>query len=93
MPTIRPFEALACGLPLICSPWEDAENLFTPGEDYLIARDGAEMQRHLRAVLNDDALAARLAARGRETVLAKHTCGHRADELLTILAELGTGGL
>ena len=93
VPTIRPFETLACGLPLVCSPWEDAEGLFTPGEDYLIARDGDEMKRHLRAVLDDDALAARLAARGRETILAQHTCGHRADELLTILAELGTGGL
>lgn len=28
IPTIRPFEAMACGIPLICSPWEDSENLF-----------------------------------------------------------------
>jgi len=33
IPTIRPFEALACGIPLIMSPWNDAENLFTPGRD------------------------------------------------------------
>ncbi|MFH5803713.1 glycosyltransferase [Alienimonas sp. DA493] len=93
VPTIRPFEALACGLPLVCSPWEDAEGLFRPGRDYLLARDGEEMQRHLRAVLEDDALAANLREHGRETILARHTCGHRADELLTILDELGTGGL
>ena len=93
VPTIRPFEALACGLPLVCSPWDDAEGLFTPGRDYLTARDGAEMNAQVRRVLDDDALASDLAAHGRETVLSKHTCGHRADELCSIFAELKTGGL
>ena len=93
IPTIRPFEALACGIPLVCSPWEDAENLFTPGRDYLVARDGSAMKRHLRAVLDDPGLAARLAAHGRETILARHTCGHRAEELLGVLTGLGSGGL
>jgi hypothetical protein len=31
IPTIRVFEALACGVPLICAPWRDEENLFPPG--------------------------------------------------------------
>jgi spore maturation protein CgeB len=31
IPTIRPFEALACGIPLISAPWQDAEGLFSPG--------------------------------------------------------------
>ena len=53
IPTIRPFEALACGIPLVCSPWEDAEGLFRPGHDYLVARNGAEMKRHLRALRDD----------------------------------------
>jgi len=89
IPTIRVFEALACGIPLVCSPWDDAEGLFTPGEDYLLARDGAAMERALRELLADPARAAALAARGRETLLARHTCGHRADELLAILDALG----
>lgn len=89
IPTIRPFEALACGIPLVMSPWEDAEGLFRPGEDFLVARSGAEMARQLRAVLEDDALAQSLAERGRETVLARHTCAHRVDELLAVARELG----
>jgi spore maturation protein CgeB len=88
IPTIRPFEALACGIPLISAPWQDAEHLFRPGADYLVARDGAEMKRHLRAVLEDPALAERLARSGRESIRARHTCAHRADELLAICAEL-----
>ncbi|HET7675901.1 MAG TPA: glycosyltransferase [Gammaproteobacteria bacterium] len=88
IPTIRVFEALACGIPLVCAPWNDTEHLFTPGDDYLVARNGNEMQRHLRAVLNDDALAAALAANGRRTVLARHTCAHRVDQLLALHASL-----
>ena len=88
IPTIRPFEALACGIPLVSAPWEDAEGLFREG-DYLVARDGAEMRRLMREVLADPELRRRLVARGRETILARHTCAHRVDELLSICAELG----
>jgi spore maturation protein CgeB len=84
IPTIRPFEALACGIPMISAPWNDSEKLFRLGQDFLIARDGREMVSHLDAVLSDDALARRLAASGLETILARHTCAHRVDELLAI---------
>jgi spore maturation protein CgeB len=88
IPTIRVFEALACGVPLVSAPWRDVEGLFSPGRDYLVAGDGDEMRRHLRDVLNDDALAAELARRGRATILGRHTCAHRVDELLAICARI-----
>jgi spore maturation protein CgeB len=88
VPTIRVFEALACGIPLVSAPWRDSEGLFTPGEDFLVARDGSEMQRHLRTLLREPAAAAALAERGRRTVLARHTCAHRVDELMAICREL-----
>jgi spore maturation protein CgeB len=84
VPTIRPFEALACGIPLVCAPWEDSEHLFTPGEDYLVARDGAEMKRQLQRLLADPQLAGRLSTHGRKTILQRHTCAHRLDELIEI---------
>jgi spore maturation protein CgeB len=84
IPTIRPFEALACGIPLISTPWDDAEGLFRPGQDYLLARDGSEMRAHMRAVLRDRELAHELQRNGLETISARHTCAHRVDELLAI---------
>jgi spore maturation protein CgeB len=84
IPTIRVFEALACGIPLVCSPWDDAEHLFRPGRDYLVARTGKEMTRALRAVIHDRELAAQLALNGLKTILSRHTCAHRVDELLAI---------
>jgi spore maturation protein CgeB len=89
IPTIRVFEALACGIPLVSAPWDDCEGLFEPGADFLVARNGAEMREQLRAVLHDDALARSLAEQGRKTILARHTCAHRVDELLDICTELG----
>jgi spore maturation protein CgeB len=88
IPTIRPFEALACGIPLISAPWDDAEHLFTPGEDLLIARSGAEMKRHLGLLVNEPEARRQLAAHGHRTILSRHTCAHRVDELMEVVAEL-----
>jgi spore maturation protein CgeB len=85
IPTIRMFEALACGIPLISAPWHDEENLFRPGSDYLVAAHGRQMAQHLRAVINDTDLAASLVRHGLETIRARHSCAHRVDELLQIV--------
>jgi spore maturation protein CgeB len=92
IPTIRVFEALACGIPLISAPWDDTDGLFTPGRDYLIARSGSEMKGLLRELLTDGEAARTMAAHGRRTILARHTCVHRVNELLRIVAELNGGG-
>jgi spore maturation protein CgeB len=90
IPTIRPFEAMACGIPLICAPWEDAEHLFRRGEDYLTARDGDEMKALLHDILSDPELASSLSRSGLETIAARHTCRHRVNELFSILSSCGT---
>ncbi|MCU1360498.1 MAG: a-glycosyltransferase, Glycosyltransferase Family 4-like protein [Ilumatobacteraceae bacterium] len=89
VPTIRMFEALACGIPLVSAPWDDVEHLFRPGTDYLVARSSREMERHLDDVLHDKALADSLRVHGLETIRLRHTCAHRVDELLKICADLG----
>jgi spore maturation protein CgeB len=85
IPTIRPFEALACGIPMVSAPWEDSEGLFCPGRDFLVARNGSEMTGHLRALLADDRRAAAQAAFGLAAIRARHTCAHRVGELLEIV--------
>ena len=87
VPTIRVFEALACGAPLVCAPWDDSESLFRKG-DYVIARNEQQMTSTLRELLDDPKARAQLGANGRETVLARHTCRHRAEQLLEIVGEL-----
>jgi spore maturation protein CgeB len=88
IPTIRVFEALACGVPLVSAWWHDAEHLFTPGEDYLVATNPREMRAHLAALAADAALRQSLAARGLATIQRLHTCAHRVDELFAILQQV-----
>lgn len=88
IPTIRVFEALACGIPLVTAPWDDAEHLFTLGQDYLVGRDAEGVANHLFALHHDRDMRQELAAHGLATIRARHTCAHRASELLNILASL-----
>lgn len=92
IPTIRVFEALACGIPLISAPWNDAENLFRPGRDFLVAQDGEQMTNLLRQLLSDRDFAREMAASGLETIRRRHTCAHRVDELLEIVGRYGPRG-
>jgi spore maturation protein CgeB len=84
IPTIRVFESLACGIPLISAPWEDSEGLFSRDRDFLMVSDGRQMERRMNDVLNDSEMAAALSRRGLATIEERHTCRHRADELLKI---------
>jgi spore maturation protein CgeB len=88
VPTIRVFEALAAGAPLVCSPWTDSENLFRAGEDYVLVPDAAAMIAALEHLLEDHNARRQLAANGSKTIRARHTCGHRAEQLLEICQEL-----
>jgi len=87
-PTTQAFEALACGIPLVSAPWDDAEDLFEAGRDYLLAHNGEEMKLLLRELLDDPARAVELARAGRETLLSRHTCAHRVNELLEIYRQV-----
>ncbi len=89
IPTIRVFEALACGAPLICSPWVDAEHLFRPGEDYLCVPDGRAMAAEIEHLLRDSRACRQIAENGLDTIRSRHTCAHRAQQFLDICDELG----
>ncbi|HVW86819.1 MAG TPA: glycosyltransferase, partial [Bryobacteraceae bacterium] len=88
IPTIRMFEALACGIPLISAPWKDTEHLFAAGCEYLVATDAAEMKSQMRMLLDNPERRAQLASAGIDSIHTRHSCAHRVDELMNILQEL-----
>ncbi|HET9985083.1 MAG TPA: glycosyltransferase [Longimicrobiales bacterium] len=90
IPTIRPFEAMACGIPLLSTEWDDREGLFRAGVDYLMVHSPAEMRAEMLRLSRDEAARRRLAENGLETIRARHTCAHRAEQLEGIVAELGS---
>ncbi|MBA3898745.1 MAG: glycosyltransferase, partial [Bacteroidetes bacterium] len=88
IPTIRPFEAMACGIPLISAPWDDVEGLFTKGKDYVMVQNGAEMKQNMQELLQNPKKANTLSAQALKTIEARHTCKHRVIQLMEIYDEL-----
>lgn len=84
IPTIRMFEAMACGVPLISAPWADSEGLF-PAGSYLRVTNGEEMKQALRVLRADPDFAAALVSTGLRTIAERHTCCHRVQDLLAIV--------
>jgi spore maturation protein CgeB len=86
VPTIRPFEAFATRTCLVTSPWEDEGGLFREGEHYLRAQSPEDMTNVIRYLLENRPARERVAEAGYRNLLARHTCRHRAEQLLQIIA-------
>jgi spore maturation protein CgeB len=92
IPTIRPFEALACGIPLLSTYWPDTEGLFHAGEDYLLVQSTAEAREQILRLAHDEDARNRLRENGLATIRAAHTCAHRAEELEDIHRSIAAAG-
>jgi spore maturation protein CgeB len=87
-PSVRLFEAAACGVPIVSDIWPGIESFFVPGEEILLAESSEDVVRHL-AELGDERRAA-VAGRARARVLREHTAARRAQQLESlILGSLG----
>ena len=62
---------------------------FVPAPTISSHANGAAMTRHLADCRTNPALRAALVASGLETIRTRHTCAHRVDELLAIVATIG----
>lgn len=78
-PSVRLFEAAACGVPVISDAWEGLEAFFAPGTEIVVAGDGEDVRRTLADT--EEAQRRAIGRRARRHVLAEHTASHRAAEL------------
>ncbi|MDQ2669896.1 MAG: glycosyltransferase [Gemmatimonadota bacterium] len=78
-PSVRLFEAAACGVPIVSDWWEGLGDFLEPGREILVARSADEALGYVRDLPEAERLA--LGARARGRVLAHHTAAHRAAEL------------
>ena len=84
-PSVRVFEAAACGVPIITDDWPGLASFFVPDEEILVARrteDVLELLGHM-----GEAERKEIGKRGRERVLSAHTAAHRAAELEAVLVD------
>ncbi len=82
-PSVRLFEAAACGTPIISDAWPGLETIFEPGREILVAHDARQVLYWLRDMPSRRRYAIGAAARAR--VLAEHTADHRAQTLTRYL--------
>ena len=85
-PSVRLFEAAACGVPIISDWWPGLDDVFRPGHEILVARSPEDILPILRTTPEPRRRAIGEAARAR--VLANHTGDHRAEALESYVAEL-----
>jgi spore maturation protein CgeB len=84
-PSVRLFEAAACGVPIISDVWPGIEELFEPGRDVLLARSCEDVLGYMTL---SEAERLAIGARGRARVLASHTASHRASQLEDYVREV-----
>ncbi|NVB79058.1 MAG: glycosyltransferase [Kofleriaceae bacterium] len=85
-PSVRLFEAAACGVPIISDTWRGLDQLFEPDREILLARDTEDVMRYLSDISDDKRR--EIGRRGRARVLAEHTPAHRVGELERYLDEV-----
>ena len=89
-PSVRLFEAAACGTPIISDRWTGIETLFDVGSEVLIADSSQEALAMIRDIPESERM--RIGQRARKRVLADHTAERRAEQLEGYAVELiGTG--
>ncbi|MBJ6726078.1 CgeB family protein [Geomesophilobacter sediminis] len=84
-PSVRLFEAAACGVPLVSDRWPGLEEFFTPGVEILVAENEKDVLCYLRELPESERLG--VARRARERALAFHSAARRAQELEEYLNE------
>jgi spore maturation protein CgeB len=87
-PSVRLFEASACGAAILSDDWEGLDDFLSPGDQILLPRDEhdvADILLHL-----PDAERLKIGRNARERILAEHTSSHRAAQFENIIAGLGT---
>jgi spore maturation protein CgeB len=84
-PSVRLFEAAACGVPIITDEWPGMADFFTPGTEIFVARNTADVLYLLRELEPGEAI--RVGAKARERVMRMHTAAHRAIELESYIRE------
>lgn len=85
-PSVRLFEAAACGVPIISDYWDGIESIFEPGREILIAKTSSQVLEYFMDLNDEDRK--QLGKRARQQVLKNHTAKARAKELENYIMEV-----
>ncbi len=83
-PSVRLFEASACGAAILSDPWPGLEDFLTPGSEILLPKDAAQVTEILTTLPDSERIA--MGQRARDRILSEHTSAHRAEQFEAIIA-------
>jgi spore maturation protein CgeB len=89
-PSVRLFEASACGSTILSDSWRGLNEFLTPNEEILLPRDQYEIANIMQTMLEQDRM--RMGRRARERILAQHSSQHRAAEFERIVERCSQKG-
>lgn len=82
-PSVRLFEAAACGAAILSDSWPGLEKFLTPGKEVLLPRDEQEVAMIMTELSEEERL--RMGRRARERILAERSSEHRAREFESVV--------
>lgn len=85
-PSVRLFEAGACGAPIISDWWDGLDSILEPGREILITSDAEDTLRYLRDI--PEVKRRQIGEAGRKRILAEHTPWRRAAQLEQYVREV-----
>jgi spore maturation protein CgeB len=84
-PSVRLFEASACGIPIISDYWDGIEEFFKADEEILISKSAEDTIHYLNTISDSQRIA--IGEKARKRVLVSHTAAQRAKELESYIQE------
>jgi len=87
-PSVRLFEASACGAAILSDDWEGLDEFLSPGEQILLPRDEHDVTDILLHL--SDAERRKIGNSARERIFADHTSMHRASQFEDIVSSIGS---
>jgi spore maturation protein CgeB len=82
-PSVRLFEAAACGAAIASDNWPGLDTFLVPGREVLLPASGSDVVRYLRDV--DDAELRRIGRAAHDRMMNEHTADHRAQQLESLV--------
>ena len=85
-PSVRLFEAAACGVPIISDYWDGIHSIFEQEKEILIARSSEEVEQYFRSISEEERK--QIGENARQKVMESHTARARAKELVNYVKEV-----
>lgn len=87
-PSVRLFEASACGATILSDRWAGLNEFLKGGEEILLPRDADDVIRMIRELSDEERI--RVGRRARQRILDEHTSEHRAQQFEEVVVSCGT---